>query len=127
MRFRWIQTLSSRWNRTSRSSPPKDIPTASNEPLILAEEPSEKSDRNIQLYDQARAMDDARKDFAGKLFWLLAAVLVGGFGLVATTRLTKIAFADAKDLFFSVFTAILAIVSSVVGYYFGRAEGEKDR
>lgn len=95
------------------------------EPLVLPDEPSENSDYPIARYDPLEALYKDRRDFAAKLFWLLAWVLAGGLVLVTTTRFTKIDFEDAKDLFFGTFTAVLAIVSSVVGYYFGRTEGER--
>ncbi|MFG1605507.1 hypothetical protein [Actinoplanes sp. NPDC049265] len=100
-----------------------------NQDLDLSlDEPIKRSDKAIatEPWNSAKHLADTRSSFARRLFWLLAAILGGGLLLVATNRLTDIEFQDAKDIFLTIFTAVLAILSSVVGFYFGRGDRKED-
>jgi hypothetical protein len=70
-------------------------------------------------FDHAKAMHEARQDLARRLFLLLVAVIVGGVLLVIAANLTERDTQQARDLFLNIFTPILTLVSSMVGYYYG--------
>jgi hypothetical protein len=70
-----------------------------------------------------------RELLAKRLVWVLGLTILAGFLLVATITWTKLNEEDIRSFFGMVFTAIVALVSSVVGYYFGSerlAQGAPD-
>lgn len=109
-------------------SPEADFPVARESWLPLSQESMEKSDFTIRSkpFNPAEAMHGARLNLAKWLFLLLTGVIIGGTALVITANITKRDTQQAKDLFLNVFTAILAMVSSMVGYYYGTA-GRTDK
>jgi len=113
---------------TGEPSPEADLSVARESWLPLSQETMEKSDFAIKSkpFNPAEAMHGARLNLAKWLFLLLTGVIIGGTALVITANITKRDTQQAKDLFLNIFTAILAMVSSMVGYYYGTA-GRTDK
>lgn len=104
-------------------SPAADLFVAREGWLPLSTETMEKSDFPIKSepFNPDKEMHFARLDLAKWLFRLLTCVIIGGTGLVIVADLTQRDAQQAKDLFLNIFTAVLAMVSSMVGYYYGIA------
>jgi hypothetical protein len=63
--------------------------------------------------------DRVRELLAKRLVWILAATIILGFGLLATTHWTHVAPDDVRSIFELFFTALVTLVSSVCGFYYG--------
>lgn len=69
-----------------------------------------------------------RQSLAKLLIWILVGTLTGGFfsvvvlELIAAEKSIKIDIELIRSIFEMIFTAIVAIVGSVVGFYFGSAK-----
>lgn len=98
--------------------------------LKLSREPTGKGDLTFvsdRGFNAAKEMHKARRDVATWVFLLLASVIVVGTTLVVIASVAGRNSQQAKDLFLNVFTAILALASSTVGYYYGTTErGDRD-
>lgn len=68
---------------------------------------------------QITQVDRVRELLAKRLVWLLAATILLGFVMLSTTRWTKLSPPDVKSSFELFFTALVTLVSSVIGFYFG--------
>lgn len=68
--------------------------------------------------------DQVRRLLATRLLWLLTGTICAGILLLVTTPLTGLDAEDVKSWFGVIFTAVLTLVSTAVGFYFG-AESRK--
>jgi F0F1-type ATP synthase assembly protein I len=71
-------------------------------------------------YDPIRAREEVRSIIAKGLIWLLSATIVIGFALFYFTD----RYTDLKDLLTIIFPPLIAIIGTVLGFYFG-AEASK--
>jgi hypothetical protein len=67
----------------------------------------------------------ARFALVRRLLWVLAGVLVGGVGMLVSTRWTRLTADDVSDFVTMVFGAMVALVGCGVGFYFG-GDGQRD-
>jgi hypothetical protein len=90
-------------------------------PLTAGEELTAAADlglrtRPVALLDQ---LSRARYALVRRLLWVLAGVLVGGVGMLVTTRWTGLTADDVSDFVTMVFGAVVALAGCAVGFCFG--------
>jgi hypothetical protein len=64
-------------------------------------------------------LNRARYALVRRLLWVLAGVLVGGVGMLVTTRWTGLTADDVSDFVTMVFGAVVALAGCAVGFCFG--------
>jgi len=90
-------------------------PLTVGEELTAAADPALRT-RPFALLDQ---LNRSRYALVRRLLWVLAGVLVGGVGMLVTTRWTGLTADDVSDFVTMVFGAVVALAGCAVGFCFG--------
>ena len=81
--------------------------------------PGEASDITETVGELEREVRRFRPVLAARLIWLLALVIVLHALLIATKQLTGVSIQDVTPWFNTVFTGLMTLSGSAVGFYFG--------